>query len=270
VDNELEVIRHQMEEKRASLTDKLDALENQVMDTVHDATAEVSHIVEEVKSTVNSVTDDVKSTVGAVTDGAQEVVQSVKDSLDLREQVRRHPWLALGSAVAVGVAGAYLLAPERRRRYVAAFSTERPEPRRPQTNGFHGAAPGRVVEAPAAKQEEPSALVEAGKGALEVLKGLAVGTLMGVVREMVAPALPEAFKNDVSSMLNDFTTRIGGKLMPENFLGGEDRQDNAKGEEHEHGNQAEMGWSVGPAQRQDQEPVGQPDRRRADAGRRRL
>jgi ElaB/YqjD/DUF883 family membrane-anchored ribosome-binding protein len=258
VDNELEVIRHQMEEKRASLTDKLDALENQVMDTVHDATAEVSHIVEEVKSTVDSVSE-----------GAQDVVQSVKDSLDLREHVRRNPWLALGGAVAVGVAGAYLLAPARRR-YAEAFSPERSEPRRPQTNGFHGAAPGRVVEAPAAKQEEPSALVEAGKGALEVLKGLAVGTLMGVVREMVTPALPEAFKNDVSSMLNDFTTRIGGKLMPENFLGGEDRQDNAKGEEHEHGNQAEMGWSVGPAQRQDQEPVGQPDRRRADAGRRRL
>jgi len=113
VDNELEVIRLQMEEKRVSLADKLDAVENLVRGTVEEATAEVTNIVQEVKSTVGTVTDEVKSTVSSVKEGVQETVASVKETLDLRDHIRRNPWLALGSAVAVGFGGAWLLGPGR-------------------------------------------------------------------------------------------------------------------------------------------------------------
>jgi ElaB/YqjD/DUF883 family membrane-anchored ribosome-binding protein len=271
VDNELEVIRGQMEEKRASLAEKLDAVENLVVGTVQEATAEVSNIVHEVKSTVGAVTDDVKSTVGTVKESVQQTVATVAETLDLRDHIRRYPWIAMGSAVAVGFGGAYLLGPGRPiRRYLVGGPPppERIAPRRLQTNGFHGAAAVSAPE-PSAKPEEPSPLVTAGKEAMKTLEELALGTLMGVVREMVTPNLPETLRRDVSTMFDDFTNRIGGKVLPENFLGA-DRYRNYEGEEHEHGNEAEMGRPVGSAQRQDQEPLGQPDGRRAEADRRRL
>ena len=45
MDNETEVIREKMEDARTDLTDKLEQLEKQVMDTVQDATAAVADSV---------------------------------------------------------------------------------------------------------------------------------------------------------------------------------------------------------------------------------
>jgi ElaB/YqjD/DUF883 family membrane-anchored ribosome-binding protein len=246
------MIHHQMEEKRASLAEKLDAAEKLVLGTVQGATAEVTNIVQEVKSTVGTVTEEVKSTVGtvkegfqdtvaSVKEGLQETVETVKDAFDIRDRVRRHPWVSLGSAFAVGLGGAYLLGPGRPVRDYLGRAWEQAEalgPRRETGNGFHATAaamaPAAAAQPSAEREEEPSPLADAGKEALKTLSSLALGTLMGVVREMVTPSLPDAFRGDVKNMLNDFTTRIGGKLLPENFLGSE-------GGEHEHGDRAGMG-----------------------------
>jgi ElaB/YqjD/DUF883 family membrane-anchored ribosome-binding protein len=258
VDNELEVIRHQMEEKRASLADKLDALEGRVMETVQGATAEVSHVVEEVKSTVDSVTEGVKETVESVTTGVQETVESVKESLDFRDAIRRHPWTAVGGAFAVGCLGAYLLGPSRR---TAPQGTGRPETYSP--------LPTPVRASPPETEAEPSALKEVAKTAMTGLQGLAVGALMGVIREVAVNALPDALKNEVSGLLNEMTTKLGGKTLGDLGVTQNGTEAN-KGENDDDGNEAEMGRPLGSAQRQGQEPVGQSDRRRADTGRRGL
>jgi ElaB/YqjD/DUF883 family membrane-anchored ribosome-binding protein len=259
VDNELEVIRHQMEEKRASLADKLDALEGRVMETVQGATAEVSHVVAEVKSTVDSVTEGVKETVESVTTGVQETVDSVKESLDFRDTIRRHPWSAVGGAFAVGCLGAYLLGHSSRR--TAPQGTARPQTYSP---------PPEPVRAPAPEtQAEPSALKEVAKTAMTGLQGLAVGALMGVIREVAVNALPDSLKNEVSGLLNEMTTKLGGKTLGDLGVTQNGTEVN-KGETHDHSNDAEMGRTMGSAQGQDQEPVGQFDRRRTDAGRRGL
>ena len=57
-----EVIRQQMEDTRASLSEKLESLEQQVVGTVHDAR-----------------------------DAVADTVQSVKDAFDIKLQTRRHP-----------------------------------------------------------------------------------------------------------------------------------------------------------------------------------
>jgi len=58
-----------MDETRAALTDKVEALENRVVSTVESATAAVSETVAEVKSavtdTVHSVTETVQETFDA-------------------------------------------------------------------------------------------------------------------------------------------------------------------------------------------------------------
>jgi len=189
VDNELEVIHHEMEATRASLADKLDTLENQVLGTVHDATAAVAHTVE-----------DVKSVVGSVTDSIQDTVESVKDTLNLSEQVRQHPWGMLGGAAAVGFLGGWLMGPSRKEPEVPPLSG-------PPRESY--IAPVREKLAESSSGSEESAFAEPVKA----LKGIALGALMGLVRDMAVKALPENVKDDVVKVLNDFTTKIGGKLV---------------------------------------------------------
>jgi len=206
VDNELEVIQSRMEETRASLADKLEALENQVLGTVSDATSAVANTVE-----------DVKSVVGSVTESVQETVESVKETFNLRKQFEKHPWLLLGGSVAVGYVGGCLLSPSSRTTngHTAQPAAELPTAAAPS---FLHQQPQAAPPAPASQPaEEPGAFHEA----LHRLRGLAVGSLMGVVRQMLTTTLPEALTDDVSHLVDDFTTSLGGKpirgsLLPEN------------------------------------------------------
>jgi phosphate uptake regulator len=74
MDDSPEVIRLQMEETRASLSEKLETLEQQVVGTVQDARAAVTDTVETVKEAVH------------------ETVETVKDTFDIGAQMQRHPW----------------------------------------------------------------------------------------------------------------------------------------------------------------------------------
>jgi ElaB/YqjD/DUF883 family membrane-anchored ribosome-binding protein len=197
VDNELEVIRHQMEEKRASLAEKLGVLEDEVLQTVHQATAAVSHTVHEVTEVVDNVKEKVEQTVDAV-----------KDSLDFREAIRQHPWTSVGVSFAAGFAGAYLL--------------ETPEPRRephrgaryPQTNGFPPESLRTTGNGASESTSAPtSSLGVAGAEVFQTIKGMALGTLMGVLKAVVADAVPASMKPDVNKLFEDVNTRLGGTKM---------------------------------------------------------
>jgi len=192
VDNELEVIHHEMEEKRASLAEKLDTLENHVLGTVQEATAAVSHTVEDVKSVVDTVTENVKDTVESVT-------ESVKHSLDISDHVRHHPWGMFCGAVAVGFVGGRMLAPARSEQEPAPQAPPAPAPTPPP-------APRRAAQ----REEAQTGMDEL----LQRVKGLALGALMKVVRDVVAEALPETMKADVMNVVDDFTTKLGGKPVP--------------------------------------------------------
>jgi ElaB/YqjD/DUF883 family membrane-anchored ribosome-binding protein len=101
MDNESpEVIEQQMEETRQSLTDKVSALETQVVGTVQTATQAVQDTVETVKAavqdTVTSVKDSVQESVTAVTD-------NVKETFDVTHHVEEHPYLMVGGALVAGL-----------------------------------------------------------------------------------------------------------------------------------------------------------------------
>lgn len=194
MDNELEVIRHEMEDTRASLADKLDTLESQVIGTVHDATAAVAHTVQDVRSVVDSVTESI-----------QEGVESVKETLNLSEQVRRHPWGMLGGAAAVGFFGGWLVGSSRKETEIpASANLPRDFPR--ESYG----KPVRELSAEPSSEGQESVFAEP----LQALKGLALGALMGMVREMVTKGLPENLQDDVVKVLDNFTTKLGGKIVP--------------------------------------------------------
>jgi ElaB/YqjD/DUF883 family membrane-anchored ribosome-binding protein len=95
MENETEVIKHQMEETRTALTEKLEAVEELVASTVKETTQAVS-------DTVSTVTNTVENTVSTVAESVENVTESVKSAFDFQGYVDQHPWLVLGGGVAVG------------------------------------------------------------------------------------------------------------------------------------------------------------------------
>lgn len=206
-----EVILKQMEETKASLAEKLEALENQVTNTVENTTEAVTETVEAVKETVENVTDTVK-----------ETVHTVGEAFNIKRHVERYPWASVGGAVAVGaLAGFYLggLAKRHRARNGkaepatsrGAFETasapsggtpwREPEP---SSSPYQASSP-----APAEPREE------SGKSwfweELGRLKSLGLGVLMGTVRDLAARSVPDSIRNKVTEEVDHLTTNLGGE-----------------------------------------------------------
>jgi hypothetical protein len=226
-----EQIRRQMEETRTALTEKLEALESQVADTVKSATEVVSE-----------ATENVKETVETVTEGVKETVETVAETFNLRRQMEKRPWLIFGGSVALGCALGYLLSgrPSRYRYYYTGRPTPpEPPPLPPQPAESAGlsasrlsAEPQRAPEPP--RHRGPSTFSWLGEQ-LGFLKGLAVSTLMGAVRDLAVRNLPESLSQRVAEEVDQFTRRMGGEpirgsVLPEPQSGQEEhREGNGKG-----------------------------------------
>jgi ElaB/YqjD/DUF883 family membrane-anchored ribosome-binding protein len=220
--DEPEVIRQQMEETRASLTEKLETLEQQVVDTVQGATTAVTETVESVKEAVQETVETVKDTF-------QGTVETVKDTFDLRRQVDQHPWLMVGGAAALGYAAGSLLprAETGRRDFRHHASLLH------SNGGVRRHAADEAIPPPQARPAEPSRLSSlAGTFGPEIdrLKGLAIGALMGLVRDMVARSAPPSLSSQLTDVMNDFTLKLGGQPLRGSIL-----EESARSQESEFG-----------------------------------
>jgi len=197
------VIRDEMEQTRANLADKLGALETQVRQTVSGATEAVSSTVEGVKEVVSSVS---------------ETVETVTETFNVSKQVERHPWMAMGAAVATGFVVAQVIS--------RATSSSAPapayEPAATPPTSFAAAAPSRPAAAPSHDHDHGlmhslGSLMPDVSGVMNTvvssLGGLAVGGLMGVIREMASRELPDAWKGDVTKLIDQITDQLGGKAL---------------------------------------------------------
>jgi len=214
-----EVIRQRMEQTRASLAEKIEVLEEKVTSTVQEATSAVSETVNEAKEavheTVETVKETVTNTVESVKGTVEATVEKVRDTLDVAAHVRNHPWTMFGGSVAVGFLGGLLTGPSQRRRPApyepigAEFAPEFvAEPEREAVAGWTGAAE------PAREQHSWWNWLNSTFGSeIEKLKGLAIGTMAGVVRDLVGQALPENLKPMVTDMINNVTTKLGGETI---------------------------------------------------------
>ena len=183
MDNVGAVMRQQMDKTMAGLNKKLGALERQV------------------SGTVRTVTDS---------------VNTVRDSFDVKLQVRRRPWTLLAGAAAVGYLGSFL------------------SPRRRGAPPPHNGAGDSMPPARAAAAESPGTgtnggmneadaarlIAEAGPGWLALwggrfqpeitaLRGIAVGALLELVREVVTKAASKS-----AAKLPEVTNK-GAKGRPE-------------------------------------------------------
>jgi len=196
-----EVIRKEMQETRSHLADKLEALETQVSETVQSTTTMVSETVEAVKETVGNVTATV-----------QETVQAVGDTFNVRRHTERHPWMVFGGSVALGCLAAHLL--------------KRQPGETPTRNGHAVSTPEvratvetRPREAEAASQattrSESSGAGEKSwfRDTMSRLGGLAVGSMMGVVRDLAVTGLPGVLGKRVAEEVDHLTPKLGGEII---------------------------------------------------------
>jgi len=236
VDKELEVIRHQMEQTRSSLADKIEALENEVRGTVEGATSAVTNTVETVQQTVENVKEGVQETV-------ETVKESVKETFNVRKHVERHPWAMFGGAVMVGCFAGMLVG--RARRAAAAATPVAAEPPREVRHGHrnghgHGNGASRKAAKAAAATEEEHPF----QSSLKALKSLAIGTLMGALRDVIVKAVPSNVASDLAGVVDDMTTRLGGKTLRRSEQ--TDESGTGEGGTHDVGSDAaEMGRPMG-------------------------
>jgi uncharacterized protein YoxC len=205
-----EVIRKQMEETRSQLTDKLEALESQVGETVQTTSAAVSETVQAVSETVENVSETVetvKETVENVAQSLQETVQSLGELFDLELQTDRHPWLIFGGSVALGCLAAQMFG-------------------KPEQATAAGHFPGTGVSAGSVHRQANEGLQASAQsttssngtsgwfwGVLGRLRGVAVGSLMGMVRDVAARELPGSLAQQVAEEIDRLTPELGGEVM---------------------------------------------------------
>lgn len=176
-----EAIRHQMEETRASLADKLESLEQHVLGTVHEATSAVSGTVENVKETVEGTVESVKETM-------ENVKESVKETFDLRLQTERHPWAVVGGSIAVGFVLGHFLPKLTEDRMIAGMSESGDEPVRGESFRAASLRAEEPVERPSFLKA--SFFADLIGPELEKLKNYAVESLKGMVHDFVAKSVP--------------------------------------------------------------------------------
>lgn len=98
-DESTEMIELQMSETRDSLAQKISALEDQVVGTLHDATSTVSGLLDSVKTVVPDTIAGVQSAVS----------EQVNTTFNVTKHTREKPWAMVGGAAALGFISGMLL-----------------------------------------------------------------------------------------------------------------------------------------------------------------
>jgi ElaB/YqjD/DUF883 family membrane-anchored ribosome-binding protein len=188
MENETDVIRQQMLETRTALSEKLEALQEQVLTTVEDTTKTVT-------DTVQTVQDAVTDTVSTVSETVQDTVDTVKETFDVTEQVQKHPWLMVGGAVALGYLGGRLL-------------------NGASTQGFPQAVTSNGhVPSGSAPPSRPAWLESLAGPVLEQVRELAVGALAGVAADLIRQHVPPDFRPHLEEMTSNIASALGAKPL---------------------------------------------------------
>jgi len=210
--DQTEVIRRQMAETRSDLAGKLEALENQVTDKVQSVTETVSETVQSATEAVHDTVETVKETVENVTSTVSSTVHSFTEFFDLGGHTDRHPWIVFGGSVALGCLAAHLMAgKDDHRAQEVRWSAPPPAPSWHETSA-PAARPAMAEQvAPASAAPSSSGQKSWIWDELGRLKGLALGALMGVVRDLASRSLPGELGKRVGDEVDNITTNLGGK-----------------------------------------------------------
>ncbi len=253
----IEVARQDMEETRASMTEKLELLEERVRETLEESKSAVEDIVENVKETVDETVSVVKETVDEAKSTVEDIVENVKETMgdtvttvkrafDLSYQMDQHPWLLFsGSVLAGGFLGSFVHDQRQANGYEE--DTDEDEAYRVGLTGIAGTSSQESAENFAHATESPSATYTSQeRGQLssigqfheefDIVKGAVLGVVVGILREMIRQSMPS-----VAPTLEKVIQSAARKLGVEPVAQSVDQQPSKRGEQGEYFSSAAMG-----------------------------
>jgi ElaB/YqjD/DUF883 family membrane-anchored ribosome-binding protein len=218
--DEPEVIRQQMHETRTALTEKIETLEQQVVETVTGAQAAVAETVENVKEVV-------EDTVEVVKDSVQDGIESVRRAFDVQQHFNEHPWIFVGGAVGVGYLCGSVLQPAVRHDESSHHGVNGHPPAAVgrTTNGFAGLKHNEVGEEPVPSVRSVpddtgwlGSLAKQFSSEIDKVEALAIGVGVGIVRDLLTQAVPEQLRQQLGEVMDDITRKLGGETIREPIL----------------------------------------------------
>jgi len=155
---------------------------------------------------------------GSVQD-ASNVVEKVQNAFDLTAQVEKHPWPMVGVSVAAGfIASEFLNTAENTGRPSASASYASSATTSTAPAGHNG---NGYTSAPRQKKPRPvwmQTIFNSFQDELTKLKGVAIGTTGGLVRDWLIQAAPEPLKPKITEIANELTTKLGGEVIADPML----------------------------------------------------
>jgi hypothetical protein len=189
---ELERLRADIAGTRSALSNKLESVEQELRDNVRKTT-------DSVVDTLHAVKDTFTGTIDEVRDRFTGTVNTIKSELDVRRHVRAHPWLMMTGSAVAGYAAARLLPPAGRT--TLQYSRSEPMP----ATSIREELPTR----PGTLQR----VVERFEPELRRLRGLAIGSAMGVVRRFVRDNAPSSITEELDEIIKSTTEKLGGRPL---------------------------------------------------------
>ena len=190
-----EMIEHEMHETRESITEKVAALESQVVGSVQTAADTLNHTVDAVKSFVShapeTVSDSVKQATAAVSD-------AVRDTFDISGHVRRRPWAAVGASALLGCITGWLVSRGRDNFTVLAQSSPPVPAAAPQARPVADSTPGILDEVMGVLGDKVKDLVRT-----------ALDTVSVALKEQIQTGVPKLV-DDAAARLTDTGGETGG------------------------------------------------------------
>jgi len=196
MDPEPDVIRHEIEQTRESLTEKIKTLEEQAKETIQD-------VKNTVENTVDTVKERVQDTVDTISNRVEGTVEAVKRTFDIPYQVQQHPLAMAGCSLLAGAAAGYFLGGRRSYfPYPSSRASSRPDVQAFAATHTAAAPSGPGLLGSLVKQFQPE---------IEKLKEVAIGALLGMARDYVRQAVPPNLAPHLTEVIDNFTRKAGGQ-----------------------------------------------------------
>ncbi len=198
--DEPEDIQKEMEKTRSALTEKLEAIEGQVANTISSTTEVVQDTTQTVQETLTGTVEAVKGTVETVSEKVQETVQAVQETFDISLQMQKRPWVVMGTAFAAGFVIGAVLTPGSSRGSDEESSRE--------TSSFSDySSPSKESES----DGEPGFWQDA----FSHLRNLGLSYFLGMARDLVQRELPNGLGTRIADEFDHLTSKLGANPIQE-------------------------------------------------------
>jgi ElaB/YqjD/DUF883 family membrane-anchored ribosome-binding protein len=190
-----ETIQREIDQTRSAITEKLEALEEQV------------------RGTVQTAKEKVEETIETVTSSVQDTVESVKETFDLRLQVERHPWPMVGGALIVGFAVGRVMTSAATRHSAGERVSTAPEytPAAAPSAGLDGRDTFTSFRGTPGWADQFS-------DEFRQVKGVVIGYALGALRDILKQSLPNLSPH-LDRISHTLTQKLGGEPVNEPVLG---------------------------------------------------